>query len=108
VYSRDVLQRLHDQIKEPELREWFPLFITKNEQNFKILNIKNEQNLSRIRLTLDYQEDYAFIKKIYENFTNKPSIPYITDILELLQKQPELLLINSMHVDRRNVDAPKI
>lgn len=108
VYSRDVLQRLNAKIKEPELREWFPLFITKNEQNFKILNIKNEQNLSRIRLTLDYPEDYALILKIYENFANEPSIPYMTDVLELLRKQPELLLINSMHVDHRNVDAPKI
>ncbi|WP_100182729.1 cytidylyltransferase domain-containing protein [Candidatus Nitrosotenuis aquarius] len=108
VYSHDVLRRLNDEIKEPDLREWFPLYITKNKQKFKILNIKNEQDLSRIRLTLDYPEDYDLIKKIYQNLANKLPIPYMTDILDLLKNQPDLLLINSKYVDHRNVDAPTV
>ena len=108
VYSSTVLQKLNDQIKEPELREWFPLFIIKNKENFKILNIKNDKDLSKIRLTLDYPEDYELIKKIYQNLANKSKIFYMQDILDLLEKQPDLLLINSKYTEHRNIDAPKI
>lgn len=108
VYSSKLLQRLNDEIKEPELREWFPLFIIKNQQNFRILNIKNDDNLSRIRLTLDYPKDYELIKKIYQNLYREGTTFYMHDILDLVRRQPDLLSINSEHVEHRNVDAPKI
>lgn len=108
VYSHRILQILNEQIKEPELREWFPLFIIKNKKKFRILNMENNEDLSKIRLTLDYPEDYEFIKKIYQNLFNRSQIFYMKDILELLMKQPDLLSINSKYVEFRNVDAPKI
>ena len=108
VYSSIILKKMNKLIKQPELREWFPFFVAKNPELFRVLNVANDKNLSNIRLTLDYQEDYDCIKKIYQALYNEKKIFYMADIMKLLKKQPELLQINSKYIEHRNIDAPKL
>jgi len=108
VYSFKTLEKMWSKIKEPELRNWFPLFIEKNPEMFRIYNISNSSKLSELRWTLDYSEDFEFIKKIFENLYSLKNIFYMEDILELLEKKPELSLINSKHIGQHNVGAPNI
>jgi len=53
----------------------------------------NKKKLMRpdIRLSIDYKEDFELAKKIYENLPEKFSL---TDIIEILDKNPEWLKIN--------------
>lgn len=46
IYSFEILEKMWKEIKEPEFREWFPLYIDKNPTLFRILNIKNSLDLS--------------------------------------------------------------
>ena len=46
VYSFQILERLWNEIKNPEFREWFTLYLKKNNSNFNILNVRNLKNLS--------------------------------------------------------------
>lgn len=107
VYSKKILKFLWETIKEKEFREWFPLYIKKNIKEFKILNIKNNSDLSKIRLTLDYEEDLQLIKIIFKELSNVETFS-LDDVLNLLKQKPELLQINSKFHDQRNIDAPKI
>lgn len=104
VYSTEILKKLWNDIRELEFREWFPLYIKKNLKKFKILDIKNETNLSHLRLTLDYEEDFKLIKLIYEEMQSNTFV--LEDVLKLLEQEPELCDINVKYVGHHNIDAP--
>lgn len=105
IYSIKTLKKLHTEIKDLEFREWFPLYVQKYPNHFKIFNIENKSDLSHLRLTLDYEDDFKLIKQIYEIINSK--IFYLDDVVEILQKNPHLTKINQKYVNHRNIDAPK-
>jgi spore coat polysaccharide biosynthesis protein SpsF len=108
IFSMESLKKMNVKIKKPEIREWFPLFIEKNPTLFNILNISNSKDLSKLRWTLDYEEDYTFIKKIYEELYIENEIFLMNDILKLIHKNPKLQKINSKYIDHHNIGAPEI
>lgn len=106
VYPIETIQKLDDAIKESNLREWFPVYIDKHLDEFRILHISHSRNLSQYRLTIDYLEDYDFTKLVYQELYQSKSIFSMEDIIELLVKKPELTKINSKYIQHRNLDAP--
>lgn len=104
VYSTNILKKLWNEIPKLELREWLPIYIKKHPKDFRVLNISNETNLSHLRLTLDYKEDFDLIEKIYENMTS--NIFYLEDMIKLFEEKPEILKINAKYVGHHNIDAP--
>lgn len=104
VYSTKVLKKLWNDITEIEFREWFPLYIKKNFKEFRILDITNEINLSDLRLTIDYEDDFKLIKLIYEEMQSNTFV--LDDVLKLLKRKPELCDINKKYVGHHNIDAP--
>jgi len=107
IFSMESLKKMLVKIKKPEMREGFSLFIEKNSNLFNILNISNSKDLSKLRWTLDYEEDYKFIKKIYEELYIENDVFLMNDILKLLKKNPKLQEINKKHVGVKNVGMPK-
>lgn len=72
------------------------MYIYEHPQNFKSIGIKLEEpNL--LRWTLDYPEDYEFIKQIYSNLYKPGKIFLMNDILLLLKEKPEITKINSAY-----------
>ena len=63
-------------------------------KKFKNFNLINDVDYSHIRLTLDYPEDLEFIKQIYEELYEKNQSFALKEILELLERKPELIEIN--------------
>ena len=66
------------------------------------------EKISKFRWTVDYEEDYEFIKKIYQNLYKINKVFGMNDILELLNKNKKLNEINSKYVGFHNIDSPKI
>lgn len=108
IYSTNILEKLLTEITNPELREWFSLYAQKNPQKFRILNKENNADLSNLRWTLDYPEDYEFIKQVYVALYKEDSVFLMNDVLDLLKKQPKLLEINSKYTGVHNVGSPTI
>jgi spore coat polysaccharide biosynthesis protein SpsF len=72
-------------------------YIWENPDRFRIGNVKweTDKDYSKLyRWTIDYPEDYDFIKEIYETLYHKNPKFSLNDILELLEQQPELIKIN--------------
>lgn len=69
-------------------------YIHNNPDKFKIFNFTNEVNLSHIRLTLDYQEDFELLSNIFENLYSKEDLFTFKDIMALLDAKPEIVAIN--------------
>ena len=49
------------------------------------------------RFTIDYKEDYEFIKKVYDELYVDNNRFGLKDILALLEKKPEMKKINEMY-----------
>jgi spore coat polysaccharide biosynthesis protein SpsF len=47
------------------------------------------------RFTIDYKEDYEFIKSVYEELYPQRRYFSLNDILRLLERKPELYEINA-------------
>jgi len=82
-------------------REHVTLYIRKHMDDFKTANVRCHENLSQMGWALDQQEDYEFIRAVYENLY--PVNPHfgMEDILRLMKEKPEIAKINA-HL-RRNV-----
>lgn len=80
-------------------REHTTPYIWENPDKFRIGNVILETGLDYSmthRFTIDYKEDYEFIKRVYDELYEKNNIFSINDILELLEKKPEIKKINQM------------
>lgn len=95
VFSFDALEEAWKNAKLPSEREHVTPYIRKNE-GFTKKNVSSSKKYPPYRLTLDYQEDYEFIKKIYEGIGKE--MFYLDDIAKFLEKNPELLRINQ-HIE---------
>ncbi|AJM91260.1 N-acetylneuraminate synthase family protein [Nitrosopumilus piranensis] len=73
-------------------------YIFQNKSQFKInkYNVKKQLRRPDIRLTVDFPEDLILVREIMSKLKNK-KIPRFQEILETLNKNPELLEINDKH-----------
>lgn len=99
VFSLRVLEEISKIVKTPEEREHTSWLIYRNPKKtkYKLLNVKGPKELFQphLRLMLDYPEDFELVSKIYENlYFSKPDFN-IYDIIDLLERKPELKKINS-------------
>jgi spore coat polysaccharide biosynthesis protein SpsF len=81
-------------------REHTTPYLWENPDKFKIGNIVWETGLDYSmthRWTIDYIEDYKFIKAVYDELYHKNPIFNIDDILELLAEKPEIKMINEKY-----------
>jgi spore coat polysaccharide biosynthesis protein SpsF len=94
VFSFKVLERTWKEAVLPSHREHVTFYIWQNPKIFKIFYFQHEKDLSHYRLTLDYKEDFDFLKKIYEQFGNNKNFS-LEEIIEFLDINPEIKNINS-------------
>lgn len=75
-------------------REHVTYYITRNKNKFKICNYKNKINLSKFRVTVDYQEDLQVIRNIFKYFN--PNIYFnFADLEKLINIEPKIFKKNA-------------
>jgi spore coat polysaccharide biosynthesis protein SpsF len=85
--------------KSLELEHTTP-YIWENPQQFSIGNVSWETGLDYSmshRFTIDYQEDYLFIKRVFEELYPVNKSFSCDDILSLLNREPEIYQINAQY-----------
>ena len=68
-------------------KEHVTLGLYSRESLFHIENFRNTADLSKLRWTVDYEEDYRFIREIYSNFKGTETEFETSDILKLLSER---------------------
>ncbi len=94
VSSFKALEKAWYEAKKSSEREHVFPYIQFNPKLFRVSNLKMRKNLSHIRCTVDRLNDLKFVKIIYENISDTKIIT-IKDILKVIEKEPELVLINN-------------
>lgn len=94
VMRGEVLTTAASEAVLPSEREHVTPFIYKNPERFQIAYVKNGENLSHLRWTVDEPADLAFVTEVYAAlYSEKPAFG-TADILALLERRPELASIN--------------
>ncbi|MCX7833977.1 MAG: glycosyltransferase family protein [Ignavibacteria bacterium] len=114
VMHMSVLKIAYENALAPYEREHTTPYIWDNPDIFRIGNYRWETGKDfslTHRFTIDYLEDYEFIKRVYEYlYPMKPNFG-LNDILKLLEKKPELAEINKKYLGvnwyRHHIDSLK-
>ena len=79
--------------REPNEREHTTPFMWSNPSFFRIGNVTMPEGRNlfmRERWTVDFEEDFEFVKKIYENLYKGGRIFLMEEILKFLEKRNQL------------------
>jgi spore coat polysaccharide biosynthesis protein SpsF len=95
VFTFAALERAwHDACLDSE-REHVTPYIWKHPELFRLYNVVHRPNLSHLRWTLDYEQDLAFARAVYERLYKPNRVFLMRDILNLLDREPQLARINA-------------
>lgn len=100
VMTMDCLTRAWENAsRQMELEHTTP-YIWENPDQFRIGNLAWETGLDYSmshRFTIDYEADYQFIKRVFEELYPKAEDFSCQDILDLLEQKPEIYELNSQY-----------
>lgn len=98
IMSFNALEKAWKNARRPLEREHTTPYIWENPEKFRIGNVTWEtgKNYSMShRFTIDYKEDYEFIRVVYDELFQDNPLFGLNEILSLLEKRPDIFAINS-------------
>lgn len=95
IFTMEALARAHREAVKPYEREHVTPYLYQHPEWFKRFDFEGEQNWSHYRWTLDTPEDWELIETIYQQLYQPGKVFATEQVLELLQRQPELVKINA-------------
>ncbi|HNB52654.1 MAG TPA: glycosyltransferase family protein [Anaerolineales bacterium] len=98
VCTFSALEKAWKEAKETYQREHVMPYLYEHNDRFKTLVLNHDKNLSHYRWTVDTAEDLEFARQVASHFPNDAFT--WTDILALLEREPELTNINA-HVAQK-------
>ncbi len=100
IFSASALKDAWLNAKKELEREHTTPYFWENLDNFNVGNVQWESgkdySMSH-RFTIDYEQDYEFIKRVYEELYTEEKIFSLQDILNLLDEKPEIKNINEKY-----------
>lgn len=102
VFSFSALERAWREASEDFQHVHVTPYIYKHPELFRTLSVASAEDWSQYRWTVDAQEDLVLIREIYEKIDRDDDFSW-TEVLELLEKEPELAEINR-HIRQKSVE----
>ena len=96
VFSFETLEFAWKNAKKISEKEHVTPYIYNNKEKFRMANVEHSKNLSSLRWTVDTQSDLDFVRLITSKIQKIPTL--MTDIQDVLSKEPHLLDINKDHI----------
>jgi len=90
----ETLETVWHQAEEPRHREHVTLYLADHLDDFRLMNVRNPEDLSYLRWTVDQQEDLDLIRRFYQHLYPNKQIFHTEDILDVLSREPFLMEIN--------------
>jgi len=97
VVPLSTLKKLNELSTDPSDREHVTTYIERHQDSFRIGNISDGIDRSKLRWTVDTYDDLQFVTEIYKALYMPGECFGREDIFRLLRKNPELMAINVGH-----------
>lgn len=92
VVNLTAMEKAWQEDDNPAWREHVTPYVYRHPEIFRLRNVANDENLSRMRWTVDTAEDLAFVRRIYDHFKGDEFT--WREVLNLLALHPEWLVTN--------------
>ena len=102
IFKYSILKNIYENIEDESYREHVTLYIVKHYQQYNCLNIKNNNDYSSYRLTVDTIEDYRLIKLMYNSLYLRNPNFLLEDCIDILKANPDWIKINQ-HIEQKIV-----
>jgi len=97
IYSFRALEKIYREASLPSDREHITPYIWNHPELFSVEVIPCSEDLSRFRLTVDYEEDLELVRKVYAAlYPSNPSFTWL-DVIDFLTRHPEIYKLNSRY-----------
>lgn len=96
IFSFSALKKAWIEAKKHSEREHVTPYFYNNLDKFRIFIIKNSEDLSKFRWTVDHENDLVLVKKIISKIKKRPIL--MNDILNLMKNEPSLFTINENNI----------
>ncbi len=106
IFSFKVLEKTWENATKFSEKEHVTPYIYNNSNLFKLENFSNVVDYSHLRYTVDYLNDFKLIQHITNKIKYRPIL--FQDVVSLLEKEPELLLLNNDHIVDEGYKKSKI
>jgi len=100
IMRMSTLETAWQEASRPLEREHTTPYIWEHPEKFSLGNISWNSGLDfsqTHRFTIDYEEDFLFIKEVYEQLYPANANFNLSDILQLLQEKPEIRALNAKY-----------
>jgi len=94
VFNFATLEKAYKQAKKQYQKEHVDPYIFEHPEIFKIATVKNTENISHFRWTVDERKDLELVREIYKKLYKKDKVFLMEDIVRLFKKYPELMETN--------------
>lgn len=91
IFSREAFLKMSNLELTEKHKEHVTLKFYEKPSEFLIENFANNVNLSSMRWTLDYLDDFLFIKAVYQEFRGKEDQFGFDEVLSLLRDKPHIV-----------------
>lgn len=100
VFSSHALKKLSLINLSDQEKEHVTLGFHKYKEIFRLVSYESSENLSDLRWTVDYPEDFKFVSQVYSHFSGLELEFRFGDILDLMKMRPDLK--STISANRRN------
>ena len=103
VFPLELLKNVNEKVPDQVVHEHVSLFFYENPNLYRIYDLiaPNKWKYPNIRIVLDYEEDFLFLSKIFDNLSKKYDIYFgIEEIIKFLKDYPQYLEINKNCVEK--------
>ena len=104
VFPLRLLKKVNENITDEKVHEHVSLYFYENPKSYRIFDIVAPRRWKspELRLVLDYEEDFAFLSKLYGFLSQKYGDDFgIEEIISFLKEFPEYLNINKHCIEKK-------
>ena len=97
VFSMKALDRANTEAKDPHDREHVTFYFWKYGNDFKTIQLLQENDWSKYRITVDYPEDLTVAEFIAKEIKKRKLSGTLKEIIEIIDSNPEVKKLNSKY-----------
>jgi spore coat polysaccharide biosynthesis protein SpsF len=95
IFSREALERTQLNARQPYEREHVTPYIYQHPESFRIHSFEGEKDLSHFRWTLDTEQDFEMLSRIFQGLKPGGAALSTAEVLAFLHLNPEVAAINA-------------
>jgi len=95
ILQTQVLERIVNNKNENDTEVWLNYFLSDNKIKINNIEVENKYHCSNLKLSIDYPEDYEFLKRVFSELYESNNYFTVLDIINLINEKPNILNINA-------------